>query len=331
MRSTPAPNEIRRPEGVPADATPVVLRVTRERAGMRLDRFLVTEMPRLSRTRAARIAAEYAFTTQGAPLAPSRIVRAGQMIVLYRPAWDEPAAPHEVPVLHEDEDLIAVDKPAGLQVHPTARVHRNTLTAILAARYPGERIALCHRLDKETSGVLLAARTVEAERTLKRVFAERGVDKVYLAIVHGEVVQPRFVVDAPMALAGGEVSVLMAVRPTSAGGLPARTRVRVVRALRGFTLVEAVPETGRQHQIRVHLAHVGHPIVGDKLYAHGPGIFLEVLKQGLTPELRDRLLLDRHALHAHRITFPHPGTGAETTVESALPADLMAFVEAHAR
>jgi 23S rRNA pseudouridine1911/1915/1917 synthase len=317
------------PEGVPRDATPVPITVIRERAGMRLDKFLTVEMPRLSRTRAARIAAEYAFTTAGVRLSPAKRVRAGETILLFRPAWDEPEAPTDVPVLFQDADLIAVDKPAGLAVHPTARVHRNTLTALLAARYPGERVVLCHRLDKETSGVLLAARSVSAERALKAAFAGRGVHKLYLAVVHGEVREDAFVVDAPLALAGEEVSVLMAVRAASEGGLPSRTRVRVLERLRGFTLVEAAPETGRQHQIRVHLAHAGHAIVGDKLYAHGSGVFLAVQRGGLSAELLAQLLLPRHALHAHAVTFDHPTRAEPITLRAALPADLATFVAAH--
>jgi 23S rRNA pseudouridine1911/1915/1917 synthase len=323
------------PDAMPRDAVPVVLTVIRERAGMRLDRFLVVEMPRLSRTRAARIAAQFAFTAQGARLSPARIVRAGERIVLFRPAWEEPAAPLErVAVVHADDAIVAVDKPAGLPVHPTARYHRNTLTSVLEQRFPGERIALCHRLDKETSGVLLAARTLAAEASLKRAFAARGVHKVYRAIVHGEL-DPggsgELVVDAPLALVGGEVSVLMGVRPAADGGLPSTTRVRVLERLAGYTLVEAAPETGRQHQIRVHLAHVGHAIVGDQLYAHGPGVFLASLRGELDDATRALLGLERHALHAQRITFEHPSTGRSTTLEAPMPDDLEAFVARHRR
>jgi 23S rRNA pseudouridine1911/1915/1917 synthase len=330
MSSLPPTPSFVWPAEIPRDATPLVITVIRERAGVRLDKFLTLELPRLSRTRAARIAAEFAFTTAGRRLTPGRVMRPGDTVVLFRPAWEEPEAPTDVAILYEDPALVALDKPAGLNVHPTARVHRHTVTAILARRYPGERVALCHRLDKETSGVLLAARDAAAERTLKQAFAGRDIQKVYRAVVHGEVRDAAFAVDAPMALAGGEVSVLMEVRPERDGGQPARTRVRVVRALKGFTLVEAEPETGRQHQIRVHLAHAGHPIVGDKLYAHGTAPFLQALRDGITPELLATLLLERHALHAHRITFEHPTTRTPLTVESPFPSDLATFVAAHA-
>jgi 23S rRNA pseudouridine1911/1915/1917 synthase len=315
------------PDEMPRDAIPVVITVIRERAGMRLDKFLTVEMPRLSRTRAARIAQEFAFTASGRRLAPSRVVKPGDVVVLFRPAWEEPDAPRTLRVVFEDEDLVAIDKPAGLPVHPTAKFHRNTLTSLLAENYPRERVVLCHRLDKETSGLILAARTVEAEAVLKRAFAERGVHKVYRAIVHGSVACEEQVIDAPLALAGGDVSVLMEVRSEHKGGLPSRTRVRVVERLDGFTVVEAEPETGRQHQIRVHLAHVGHPIVGDKLYAHGPEPFLRSLREGLTDDLRALLLLERHALHAQRITFEHPRHGNSTTFEAPFPDELQMFAD----
>ncbi len=318
------------PDAMPRDAIPVVITVLRERAGMRLDKFLTVEMPRLSRTRAAKIADHFAFSAAGTQLCPSRIVRAGETIVLFRPSWEEPDAPRDVAVIYEDEALVALNKPAGLPVHPTAKFHRNTLTTILGEKFPGERVALCHRLDKETSGIIVAARTREAEVTLKNAFAGRDVHKAYRAIVHGVVRDDSFVVDAAMALAGGEVSVLMAVRPESRGGLPSRTRVRVVERLDGFTVVEAEPETGRQHQIRVHLAHAGHPIVGDKLYAHDPTYFLAALNDGLTDEMRATLRLPRHALHAHRIAFIHPSRGGSVTLEAPLPDDMADFAHAHA-
>jgi 23S rRNA pseudouridine1911/1915/1917 synthase len=283
-------------------------------------------MPRLSRTRAARIAERYAFRPCGARLSPARIVRAGDAIVLFRPAWDEPPVPREVAVLYQDTSLIAVDKPPGLPVHPTARFYKNTLTAVLAERFPDQHIALCHRLDRETSGVVLAARTTDAESRLKAAFARREMHKIYLAVVHGELREDCLVDDAPLALAGGEVSVLMAVRD---GGLAARTKVRVLERLVGFTLVQAEPETGRQHQIRVHLAHAGHPIVGDKLYAHGPELFLSSLRGTLSDAQRHTLLLARHALHAAEIAFEHPTSGTTMAVRAPLPADLRAFVARH--
>jgi 23S rRNA pseudouridine1911/1915/1917 synthase len=129
-----------------------------------------------------------------------------------------------------------------------------------------------------------------------------------------------------MALAGHEVGVMMAITPIERGGLPSRTRVRVLQRLEGFSVVECYPETGRQHQIRLHLAHAGTPIVGDKLYAHDPSVFVASLEDKLTDAMREALLLPRHALHAQAISFEHPETGEPLTIEAPLPEDLRAFI-----
>jgi 23S rRNA pseudouridine1911/1915/1917 synthase len=325
------PTDFTWPDEIPRDAVASVLVVLKDRSGVRLDKFIVGEMPRLSRNRAAKIAKDFAFDDAGRKLSPAKIVRAGERIVLFRLRWDEPEAPRDVTVIYEDDAIVAVDKPAGLPVHPTARYLRNTLTAVLEERYPKQVVHLCHRLDKETSGVIVAARSVELEVKLKAAFAGRDVKKRYLAIAHGAPREDSLVIDAPMALAGHEVGVLMAVTPVERGGLLSRTRVRVIERFGAFSLLECMPETGRQHQIRVHLAHIGTPIVGDKLYAHSPEVFIASLEDKLTDEMRAALLLDRHALHAAAITFDHPRSGASITIEAPLPAQLRAFIEENRR
>lgn len=314
-----------RPDVVPDDALRSIFRVRPEHGGMRLDRWLVEEMPRLTRTRAQKIVAEWAFTADARPLGAAHKVRAGDIVVVYRPRWEEPTVPRDVGVLYEDAHMIAVDKPPGLPVHPTAKFHHNTLTGVLAERFPNERVVLAHRIDRETSGIVLTARTPEAERALKVAFAERLVHKTYHALVHGVVRDDAFDVDAPLALEGGEVSVKMCVRETSRGGMLSRTRVRVLERLDGYTLVAAHPETGRQHQIRVHMAHAGHPLVGDKLYAHGDEVFLACLEGPPDAALREKLMLDRHALHAAEVELAHPATGAPMHVVAPLPGDMAAF------
>lgn len=324
----PETHGFRWPEGVARDALASVYTVPPERAGMRLDRFLVACMPRLSRTRAANIAKSFAYTAEGRRLDAAARTQAGMVVVLFRPAWEEPADASALRVLYEDEVLVAVDKPAGLAVHPTANAHNHTLLAQLRARYPGEPIGLAHRLDKETSGVVLAARRLDAEVKLKQDFASRSVHKVYLAVAYGVPSEERFVVDAPLGLADSVVRVRMEVKPESQGGQAARTRVTVLEALGAYSLLQCEPETGRQHQIRVHLAHAGHPLVGDKLYAHGEELFLRAQREGMSDELRAMLLLERQALHAHRITVEHPTRHEALTLEAPLAADLSAFAEA---
>lgn len=318
-----------RPASIPDDALCSVFEVRPDRAGMRLDRWLTLELTRLTRTRAHEIVTRFAFSAQGTLLGPSHRVRAGEVIAIYRERWEEPAAPREVTLLHVDEHVVAVDKPAGLPVHPTARFHHNTVTSVLAERFPDERVVLAHRIDRETSGVLLVARSREAERIMKADFAERRVHKTYHALVHGVVEPDHQVIDAPMCLHGGEVGVKMCVRPVSRGGLASLTRVEVLERLDGYTLVAARPETGRQHQIRVHLAHVGHPLVGDKLYAHGDEMFLACLDEPPDEERMRLLLLDRQALHAAAVTLTHPIDKVPLTVEAPLPADMAAFCRDH--
>jgi 23S rRNA pseudouridine1911/1915/1917 synthase len=183
---------------------------------------------------------------------------------------------------------------------------------------------LVHRIDRETSGMMLLARDPESEARLKGDLARRCVHKSYLAIVFGDPGEEG-VVDAPI---GPDVeSGIRVKQAVTANGLPARTRFRRLTRRGEFSLVEASPETGRQHQIRVHLAHLGCPIVGDKLYGTDPTCLLEYLETGWTESLQQRLLLPRHALHAWRITFRHPTTGAETRLECELAADLEAFWE----
>jgi 23S rRNA pseudouridine1911/1915/1917 synthase len=206
-------------------------------------------------------------------------------------------------------------------MHPTAKWHFSTITAVLREKHPDERLQITHRLDLETSGVLLIARTYEAAVALKRAFAKRRVHKKYVALVHGTL-EGEGVVDAPLALAGGLVRVKMAVR---ADGLPSRTRWRAGRRVGDYTIVECWPETGRQHQIRAHLDHLGHPIVGDKLYPD-ERVFADYQDHGWDA-VADKLALPRQALHAAELRFPHPTTGEEVTVTSELPADLRAFLD----
>jgi 23S rRNA pseudouridine1911/1915/1917 synthase len=299
--------------------------VPRECAGWRLDHFLKRRIGRLSRTRIQQIIREQISFSDGRRVRPSSTVRAGETIQLRRPAPTEPEVPRHFDVLYEDESVLAIDKPAGLPMHTTAKFWRNTLTALLRERYPGQRVEVTHRLDRETSGVLLLARGVAAARFLTRAFARRDVDKTYLALVKGAPPDAG-VVDLALKLVDSPSHVMMG---PARDGLPALTRYRVVRRFQAHALCEASPETGRQHQIRVHMAAIGHPVVGDKLYGASEKLFMRSCDEGVTPELLARFdNLPRHALHAHRVTFPHPVTRASVTIESPLPADLRDYMAA---
>jgi 23S rRNA pseudouridine1911/1915/1917 synthase len=306
----------------PAETIPLRLRVPPECAGWRLDHFLKFRIHRLSRTKIRSIIETQVKLPDGRRPRPSTGVRSGEIVHLDRPAPKEPPVPRTFSVLAEDETFLAIDKPAGLPMHTTAKFYRNTLVAVLRERYPTEHLQICHRIDRETSGVLLIARDASASSFLKKAFARRAVSKSYLAIVHGAP-PAEGLIDLPMKLLDTPTKLKMGIADD---GLPSVTAYRVVERYASHALVACEPRTGRQHQIRVHLAAIGHPIVGDKLYRASEQQFMDYCDGGMTPELLVAFDgLHRHALHAHRLTFPHPRTGAAISVEAPLPADLCAF------
>jgi 23S rRNA pseudouridine1911/1915/1917 synthase len=295
-----------------------------ECGGWRLDHFLKRRIGRLSRTRIQAILREQIFFSDGRAVRPAAAVRAGETILLRRPAPIEPEVPRHFEILYQDPSVLVIDKPAGLPMHTTAKFWRNTLTALLRERYPDEQMEIAHRIDRETSGVLVVARGREVASFLTRAFARRAVEKTYLALVKGAPPDEGRI-DRPLKLLDSPSHIMMG---PADDGLAAVTRYRVVRRFAAHALCEAHPETGRQHQIRVHFQSIGHPIVGDKLYGAGEALFMRACDEGVTPELLACFDgLARHALHAHRLTFPHPVTRQPVTVESPLPADLRDYLE----
>jgi 23S rRNA pseudouridine1911/1915/1917 synthase len=294
--------------------------------GWRLDHFLKRRIGRLSRTRIQSIIGDQIFFSDGRTVRPAAPVRAGETIWLRRPAPIEPEVPRHFEVLYEDPSFLCIDKPAGLPMHTTAKFWRNTLTALLRERYPGQRMDVAHRIDRETSGVLLIARGRAAASFLTRAFASRAIEKTYLALVKGHPPDEGRI-DLPVRLLETKSRIMMGAA-TGGDGLAAVTRFRVLRRFPAHALCEASPETGRQHQIRVHFKSLGHPIVGDKLYGASEALFMRSCEEGVTAELLAQFDgLPRHALHAHRLTFPHPLTRKTVTVESPLPPDLTAHLE----
>ena len=248
--------------------------------------------------------------------------------------------PVSIPIFIVDEgaDWLVVSKPAHLLVHPTRPGGPVTLLDQLrgllayecACGGPG---SLIHRLDRETSGVLLVAKTAAAAKRFSLDMMRGRIGKEYLALVRGWPEWDETTVDAPLLRQGErQPSAIWLKRTVHPDGAEARTRFEVQR--RGarpvdgerWSLVRAIPETGRLHQIRVHLAHLGHPVVGDKIYGPDEGCYLRFIETGWTPELARVLWLDRHALHAHRLTFdPGDGNGPRM-VNAPLPADLDDFL-----
>lgn len=288
-------------------------------AHKRLDHFLQDQLPEHSRARLQEwIKAGRVRINGDAATKPSLTLRGGEAISV------EPAAPpplrafaEDLPVriLYEDDAVIAVDKPAGMVVHLGAGHHTGTLVNALLHRFGGlaeaggeTRPGIVHRLDRDTSGVILVARTDAAHRALAAQFAARTVEKIYLALAHGLVARDHGLLEQPI-----ERDPVRRTRMTArtGRGRAARTEYRVLHRYpdRKLTHLEVTLHTGRTHQIRVHLAHAGHPVVGDTLYGapgHAPG-----------------LLTSRFFLHAHRIAFDSPGAGGRrVTVVSPLPPEL---------
>ncbi len=208
--------------------------------------------------------------------------------------------------VYEDADLLVVNKPAGLVCHPTKGDAFSSLISRLRQHLgPAATPHLVNRLDRETSGLVLAAKTAAAAGELGKIWESRAAQKIYLAMVHGPVKESRGVITAPLGKdARSDVAIKDCVRPD---GAPAETEYRVQRifqrAGREFTLLEALPLTGRKHQLRIHLAHFGHPIVGDKLYGGDETVYLDFVTGQLTAARRAALLLPHHALHARELQF----------------------------
>jgi 23S rRNA pseudouridine1911/1915/1917 synthase len=300
--------------------------VAREFSGWRADRYVAHRIPRLSRTKVQRILTNSAFDEAGNPVKPNRVLRAGERITVYKKPPDEPDAPRHFDVLLEDAWMLAVDKPPCLPVHPSARYYKNTLTTLLTERYGKARPAIAHRLDSETSGIVLCAKGIEAERALKRLFADRKVHKTYLAVVQGAIDPLSGRIEAPLAQDKGS-AIHTKMGCGDPAGLPSLTEYETLEVKGSVSLVELRPRTGRQHQLRAHLAHVGHPIVGDKMYGPDENLFLEYLEVGTTEEIARRAGHVRQALHAAVLELVHPYTGAPVRVESPLPDDIRGLLE----
>jgi len=296
-------------------------------AGWRLDRYLGQKIRRMTRERLQGIILRGVRCHEGR-LKPSTPVYPGLAFRLRRPMADEPETPTTLPLLFQDDWLLVVDKPAGLPIHPTARYIKGTLVTLLRERFPDTYPEPVHRLDRETSGLVVCGRTTEACRVLGRLFLSRDVHKEYLALCEGHPPEDTFSVDAPIA--EGTELIRIAVRIDAVEGKESRTRFQVLQRFtregQPFSLVRCYPETGRQHQIRIHLHVAGFPLVGDKMYGPDPGYFDRFSRHCLEPEAWERLRLPRHALHAAHIAFSHPGTGAPVTFDSPLPADLEDFI-----
>ena len=302
--------------------------VTAQEAGSRLDRYLAAQLPDYSRSQIQTWVRAGRVTVDGRQVRVSHPLEAGETIEVTIPA-PEPAtlepADIELDCLYEDEDLLVVNKPAGLQVHPGSGKPRPTLAHGLLHRYPGwrppgapKRPGIVHRLDRDTSGLLVVARTAGAFQRLGEQIRAREARRRYLALVWGSPKDASGTVDRPLGRHSRERTRMAVVR----GGRPAVTHWRVLARLEALTLLEVTLETGRTHQIRVHMAHVGHPIFGDPTYGNDRSWI-----DRLHPHDRSKVLpllrhLNRQALHAYHLGFRHPSGSAGLRFEAPPPPDL---------
>jgi 23S rRNA pseudouridine1911/1915/1917 synthase len=322
-----------RPAGVHEDAILKIYRVPAECAGMRLDVFMRTQLRNTSRTRARAIIEQSAHAADGRALRANDRVKTDERIALWREPFEE-IDDVALPVVYEDEHLMAIDKPPLVTVHPTARYHKNTVIERLRKARPGAFLALIHRIDRETSGILMLAKSIEAERAFKRLLEERSlggedsVKKTYVAVTHG-------VPDVAFCALPVELDTANSLRvkmriAAPGSGLEARTGIEVSEQRSGYALCRLALHTGRQHQIRLHLAALGCPIVGDKLYGPDERMLARAADGELTAQ--DLALLEhpRQLLHAERYDFVHPMTQAPLHLLAPLPRDLCEFWERRA-
>ncbi len=285
--------------------------------GHRVDKYVAQQVPHLSRSRIKQLIRDGSLTVNGQVVKASHKLDKDDEILLRVPQVEEAdlvPRPMLLSIVYEDEDLLVVDKPAGLVVHPAPGHPGVTLVNALLARYPdlpvdeSKRPGIVHRLDKDTSGLLIVAKNEEAKRDLQRQFKEGLVRKVYLALVEGEVEPGAGIIEAPLGRDPRNRK-RMAVVPH--GGRASVTEFRMQEHVAGRTLLEVRPQTGRTHQVRVHLAFIGHPVVGDRTYGRR----------------KQRLEVERQFLHAHRLRFRLPSSGHQVEVVSELPADLADVLE----
>jgi 23S rRNA pseudouridine1911/1915/1917 synthase len=302
------------------------LTVQRSLPGERLDTFLRSQFPTVSRGTFQRLLAQGYVLVDNRPVKPTHEPRAGEQIAIH---WPEPtpavARPEavELDILHEDDELLVLNKPAGMVVHPSAGHDEHTLVNALLHHCQGKlsgvggvaRPGIVHRLDQETSGCLVVAKSDRAHLALARQFAQREIRKIYLAIVCGHLAPP-----------SGDVRVAIARHPshrkrmavTEGHGRDAWTSYRTIEILRCATFVEAQLHTGRTHQIRVHFQHLGFPLAGDPTYGKRSNIRLTELTRYHAP---------RQMLHAFQLSFVHPLTRKPLTCEAPLPLDFMEALE----
>ena len=306
----------------------MILTVQQDEGGQRLDRYIADHLADYTRSRAGKLVRRGAVQVDGKPVRPAHTVRAGERIEIVRPE-PEPCTlqgePIPLDVLFEDSDIIVVNKRAGMVVHPAPGNPNGTLVNALVHRWRddppliggGLRPGIVHRLDKDTSGVMVVARTDRAYQNLVEQIRGRSAIREYVALVKGTIREHNGEIDAPV---GRSIADRKRMAVTGVRSRSALTRFEVLERFSSVTFVRVWLQTGRTHQIRVHMAYIGHPVVGDKTYKRGRSDAMEMLR-------RAGVELGRQALHAARLSIAHPVTGEAMQFDAPMPEDFRAAVD----
>ncbi len=325
----------------------ISLTVEPYQSGLRVDAFLAQQLRNYALWKIQRLATWNAITVNHQPVIHLRRLRTGdtvQVRLLEPPDLHYQPESYPLEIVFEDAWIICLNKPPGLIAHPTGNMQSGTLCNFLQSHFDSQtlfpgllRPGIVHRLDRETSGVIVMAKTHQAHRNLVNAFEHSRVAKAYVAIVEGVIPEDAGMIDLPIGQAKIGSRVLMSTRADAKGAKTAKTGWKVLRRIlahsgnSGYTVVICKPQTGRNHQIRVHFAAIGHPLVGEEFYLKG-GLFKQATRESLEQGRRMNVTrceisgLSRHALHAARIELAHPITGVWLKLQARLPADMLQAV-----
>ncbi|HPJ37095.1 MAG TPA: RluA family pseudouridine synthase [Spirochaetota bacterium] len=291
---------------------------------VRLDQYLARRFSYLSRSQWQQEIKSGKIEINGAPAhRPHHRVISGDTLLYSGREIAEPPVNTDFGILYEDENLIAVSKSGNIPTHPSGRFFNNTLSMVLQNHY-GHPVYPLHRLDRETSGIILFAKNTDFASLMHTHI--KNASKTYIAVVHGNMESSEIRITAPIG--NDFTSPVRKKRGIEDSGESAITVVRRLFCFDTYTLVKALPETGRLHQIRVHLHHCGYPILGDKLYGLDDTFYLEFIERGLDEELLEKLTFPRSALHSRSYSFYHPLMKKTLHLKSPLPGDMKSFISA---
>ena len=293
--------------------------IIQEEVGVRLDTYLAGKFLFHSRSAWIKVIRKKEVIVNSRVEKPSYRMRLNDRILYYSPQDCEPEVDFSVKKIWQQDDVLATYKPSNLPMHEGGRYRKNTFCEVIKEKFI-EDWAPVHRLDRETSGIVLCAKTKESRAELSELFVQQQIEKTYFAIVFGSPTEDSWWVNQPIVESCSDL--IRTKQWVGDGGLPARTHFRVKARKPGFTLLEVSPKTGRTHQIRVHAACSGFPLVGDKKYCKDESIFCEYMDYGFTRRVQEHCLVERLCLHAAKIVFPLPVSKEIKTIITRIPDDM---------